>query len=252
MRLYSSEPGCCGWLPSLRATRGRPRIGGSLAVTVMAQTTVLLRNRAAANAGRVSFLELVYDLVFVFAITQLSQLLLHHYTPMGAVETALLMLANGGTGSTPLGAELARSARRAGAAHALSLNAARPLHVDVDPGGVRLARPDLRARLCGDEVGRTLFVIWCLAGDVRARYILPAHRRVAGRVGAGRVFGGLAEGEARLALWGLALGMGHVGRGLITGCRGLVAPPPWTGTFSASTSPNAAGSSSSSASARRC
>jgi low temperature requirement protein LtrA len=38
-------------------------------------------------------LELFFDLVFVFAITQLSHLLLEHLTWLGAVQTALLLLA---------------------------------------------------------------------------------------------------------------------------------------------------------------
>jgi hypothetical protein len=37
--------------------------------------------------------ELFFDLVFVFAITQLSHLLLEHLTWLGAVQTALLLLA---------------------------------------------------------------------------------------------------------------------------------------------------------------
>lgn len=43
--------------------------------------------------SRVGFVELFYDLVFVFAITQVSHLLLHHYTLAGAVETGLIFLA---------------------------------------------------------------------------------------------------------------------------------------------------------------
>lgn len=43
--------------------------------------------------SRVGFAELFYDLVFVFAITQISHLLLHHYTLAGAVETGLIFLA---------------------------------------------------------------------------------------------------------------------------------------------------------------
>lgn len=35
--------------------------------------------------SRVGFAELFYDLVFVFAITQVSHLLLHHYSLSGAV-----------------------------------------------------------------------------------------------------------------------------------------------------------------------
>ena len=38
-------------------------------------------------------LELFFDLVFVFAVTQLSHTLLHHFTPLGAVQVTLLFLA---------------------------------------------------------------------------------------------------------------------------------------------------------------
>ncbi len=43
--------------------------------------------------NRVGYAELFYDLVFVFAITQVSHTLLHHYSLIGAVETALLFFA---------------------------------------------------------------------------------------------------------------------------------------------------------------
>lgn len=49
----------------------------------------LLRERDGGHA-RVGFAELFYDLVFVFAITQLSHALLAHLTPLGLVETAML------------------------------------------------------------------------------------------------------------------------------------------------------------------
>ncbi len=42
---------------------------------------------------RVTFAELFFDLVFVFAVTQLSHGLLKHLTPMGAAQTGLLLLA---------------------------------------------------------------------------------------------------------------------------------------------------------------
>ncbi|MGQ0684622.1 low temperature requirement protein A [Bradyrhizobium sp.] len=43
--------------------------------------------------ARVTNAELFFDLVFVFAVTQLSHTLLHHFTPSGALEVALLFLA---------------------------------------------------------------------------------------------------------------------------------------------------------------
>ncbi|MGY3489229.1 low temperature requirement protein LtrA [Bradyrhizobium sp. USDA 4011] len=43
--------------------------------------------------SRVTNAELFFDLVFVFAVTQLSHTLLHHFTPLGAVQVTVLFLA---------------------------------------------------------------------------------------------------------------------------------------------------------------
>src|SRR3954452_15374173 len=43
--------------------------------------------------SRVTNAELFFDLVFVFAITQVSHTLLHHFTPLGALHVAVLFLA---------------------------------------------------------------------------------------------------------------------------------------------------------------
>ena len=53
----------------------------------------LLRRRGGHETGRVTYVELFFDLVFVFAITQLSHGLLEHLTPLGAVQTGLLAMA---------------------------------------------------------------------------------------------------------------------------------------------------------------
>jgi low temperature requirement protein LtrA len=50
------------------------------------------RERSEA-AGRVGFIELFFDLVFVFAITQFSHLLLEHLTWSAAAETAFVLVA---------------------------------------------------------------------------------------------------------------------------------------------------------------
>ncbi len=52
-----------------------------------------LRVRDGHEHHRVTFVELFFDLVFVFAITQLSHGLLKHLTPLGALQTGLLMVA---------------------------------------------------------------------------------------------------------------------------------------------------------------
>jgi low temperature requirement protein LtrA len=53
----------------------------------------LLRARSGREHSKVTSIELFFDLVFVFAITQLSHLWMEHFTPVGAVQTLLLMLA---------------------------------------------------------------------------------------------------------------------------------------------------------------
>src|SRR5262245_34230173 len=52
----------------------------------------LLRTSAEGGHEVTSF-ELFFDLVFVFAVTQLSHLLLGHLTLLGAAQTLLLLLA---------------------------------------------------------------------------------------------------------------------------------------------------------------
>jgi low temperature requirement protein LtrA len=43
--------------------------------------------------SRVTYAELLFDLVFVFAVTQVSHMLLGRFTPLGAIQTTLLFLA---------------------------------------------------------------------------------------------------------------------------------------------------------------
>jgi len=53
----------------------------------------LLRVKRGHGHHRVGFIELFFDLVFVFAVTQLSHLLIEHFTIAGAIETLLIVLA---------------------------------------------------------------------------------------------------------------------------------------------------------------
>ena len=43
--------------------------------------------------SRVTYAELLFDLVFVFAVTQVSHFLLGRFTPLGVGQTTLLFLA---------------------------------------------------------------------------------------------------------------------------------------------------------------
>lgn len=61
----------------------------------MPKTTsqTLLRGRTVHGHHRVTYVELFFDLVFVFAITQISHTLLAHFTPLGVLQTSILFLA---------------------------------------------------------------------------------------------------------------------------------------------------------------
>ena len=51
------------------------------------------RRRDAADSAKVEFVELFFDLVFVFAVTQISHFLLHDLSLKGLGESALLLAA---------------------------------------------------------------------------------------------------------------------------------------------------------------
>ncbi|MEV5576230.1 low temperature requirement protein A [Spirillospora sp. NPDC052269] len=53
----------------------------------------VMRTRDDGQGGKVTFFELFFDLVFVFAVTQLSHSLLQHLTWRGAFETLILLMA---------------------------------------------------------------------------------------------------------------------------------------------------------------
>ena len=64
-----------------------------MSIVVRMTRVSLMRERSPHGHHRVTYLELFYDLVFVFAITQISHTLLAHFTPLGILETTLLFLA---------------------------------------------------------------------------------------------------------------------------------------------------------------
>jgi low temperature requirement protein LtrA len=66
---------------------------GDVAVVGEDQRGVLFRVTLPNQHSRVTYAELFFDLVFVFAVTQVSHTLLAHFTPLGALQTTLLFLA---------------------------------------------------------------------------------------------------------------------------------------------------------------
>ncbi len=52
-----------------------------------------LRQRGTEEDDKVGFIELFYDLIFVFSIVQLSHTMAHHYSVLGMAEAAVMILA---------------------------------------------------------------------------------------------------------------------------------------------------------------
>jgi low temperature requirement protein LtrA len=162
--------------------------------------------------SRVTYAELLFDLVFVFAVTQISHTLLGRFTPLGALQTTLLFLAVWwvwvytswitnwlNPELTPV--RMLLFLRMLGG---LVLSTSIPTAFENRGLWFALAYAAM-------QVGRTLFL---LASVPRRR---PSIRMNAIRIlvwlTASAVFwiaGGFREGEARLTLWAVALAIEYL------------------------------------------
>jgi low temperature requirement protein LtrA len=175
------------------------------------RTSSLLREKSAHGHHKVTFVELFFDLVFVFAVTQLSHSLIHHFNGVGAAQTALLTLAvwwawiytswvtNWLDPDRPPVRLLLLALMLIG----LILSAALPQAFEARGAAFAGAYVAL-------QLGRTLFVI-------RAVRDHPGLRRNFQRIGAwlaagaiGWIAGALHEGETRLACWTAALAVEYL------------------------------------------
>jgi low temperature requirement protein LtrA len=167
----------------------------------------LLRTRGSAEDGRVTFVELFFELVFVFAVTQLSHGLLQYQTPAGLQHTALLLLAVWWAWidtswvtnwldpqKTPV-----RLLLFALMLVGLVLSASIP-EAFAERGLV------FAAAYAVIQVGRSLFMLWALKNHSSTNFH-NFQRIAAWHVLVALIWlaGGLAHGEARLALWIFAL-----------------------------------------------
>lgn len=167
----------------------------------------LQRIREGHEHNRVTYIELFFDLVFVFAITQLSHSLLEHLTPLGAVQTALLFLAVWWVwiytcwitnwlepDRTPVRLMLL-VLMLAGLMLSSSLPRA------FEDRGLAFA-----AAYVFMQVGRSLFVMWALRGHNEGNY-RNLRRITIWSVGSGVLWiaGGFAGEGERLALWACAM-----------------------------------------------
>ncbi len=161
--------------------------------------------RRGDDADRVTNVELFYDLVYVFAVTQLSHLLVEHTTGEGAVQAAVLLALVWQvwvyTTWTINYLDPARYTVRLmmlvlmGGSLVLAAELPQAFH---DRGLV------VAGLWAGMQVGRCLFAIWALRGEtLRLVFvrILPWSALSSGLV----VAGAFAHGWARAAIWASAV-----------------------------------------------
>ncbi len=157
--------------------------------------------------SRVTYVELFFDLVFVFAVTQISHTLLAHFTPLGALQVTLLFLAVWWVWvftswitnwldpeKTPV--RLLLFAMMLGG---LVLSTSIPAAFDGRGLWFAIAYAAM-------QVGKTIF-LWVSTPPSRPRTRMNAIR-IAAWLSVSAIFwiaGGLAQGELRLVLWAIAL-----------------------------------------------
>ena len=171
----------------------------------------VLRARG-AGAQRVTPLELFFDLVYVFAITQLSHLLLDHPTVGGALETLFLLLVvwwawQYTTWFTNWFDPDALPVRlMLGAVMLASLVMSVAIPEAFGERGLMFAFAYVAI-----QAGRTVFAVLALGAS---HPLSGSFRRILAWFAASGVLwvaGGLVEGEARYVLWLLALGVDYSG-----------------------------------------
>jgi low temperature requirement protein LtrA len=176
------------------------------------QHGTLFRQSVPHQHSRVTYAELLFDLVFVFAVTQISHTLLGRFTPLGALQTTVLFL-----GVWWVWVYTAWVTNWLNP----ELTPVRVLLFLLMLGGLVLSTSIPKAfesrglwfalAYAAMQVGRTLFL---LASSPRAQ---PSIRMNAIRILAWLstsalfwIWGGLAEGPSRLVLWAVALGIEYL------------------------------------------
>jgi low temperature requirement protein LtrA len=170
----------------------------------------LLRRRDGHHA-RVTFEELFFDLVYVFAVTQLSHELLHNLTLTGVVETLILWFA------VWLGWQYTcwvtnwfdpEAPRIRGLIFAVML--AGLIMASAIPGAFGERALIFAIAYVAIQVGRTAYIVWELGPD---HPLSANYRRMLGWVSISAVFwiaGAFASHETRMGLWAIAVACEYV------------------------------------------
>ncbi|CAN7194610.1 low temperature requirement protein A [Caulobacter sp. LjRoot300] len=171
----------------------------------------MLRDRASGGHARVTYVELFFDLVFVFAVTQLSHGLLAHPSLLGLVETGLLLMAVWWAWifmawvTNWLDPERAPVRIMLFAAMVVGMVMTMSIPEAFGDRGLVFGLAFVAIQL-----GRSLFTAWAMRDHpFQSRNFIRISIWFA-TSGVLWIAGGLAEGSARLALWGGALALEYV------------------------------------------
>jgi low temperature requirement protein LtrA len=165
------------------------------------------------DPGKVTFVELFFDLVFVFAITQLSHLLLGRLTPFGALQTLLLLMAIWWVWiytswvTNWLDPERTPVRLMIFALMLAGLALSGSLPKAFEEKGLIFA-----SAYAVMQIGRSAFMVWAMRGSNEINY--RNFQRILIWLCVSGVFwiaGGFAAGGTRMALWVVALGIEYVG-----------------------------------------
>jgi len=166
-----------------------------------------LRIRQEHHHHRVTYVELFFDLVFVYAITQISHGLLAHLSPLGLLQTTMLMLAvwwvwvftSWVTNWLDPDRTAVRLALFIMMVAGLILSASIPDAFGERGLGFAIAYVAM-------QIGRSAFMVWSIPATQPALRI-NFLRILLWLTGTGILWiaGGLVQGEMRIALWGIAL-----------------------------------------------
>jgi low temperature requirement protein LtrA len=178
----------------------------------VADRASLLRRHGGHDHARVTYVELFFDLVFVFAVTQVSHALLAHLTPLGLVEAMLLMMAMWWvwifTSWVTNWLDPERTPVRLMLFALMLAGLVMSTSVPQAFGSRGLAFAGAYVFM---QVGRCLFMLWALRGEsASSRRNFVRITAWLAAAGAFWLAGGLAEGSWRLGLWLAALAVEYV------------------------------------------
>ncbi len=176
-------------------------------MTRVAASASLLRARKAHEHGRVTFVELFFDLVFVFAVTQLSHSLLEHPSILGVARTVLLLMAVWWVWIFTSWVTNWLDPQRTPVRLMLFVLMLAGLVLSMSvPESFESRGLAFAAAYVFMQVGRSLFMLWALRRHSLANF--RNFQRITAWLALAGLFwmaGGLANDDLRLGLWAIAL-----------------------------------------------